>query len=70
MFVYKLIVICENNFQKYPEICTLCQKDGHSKDSCKEEQLFDFDTTLPPMEEFCKEALDSLCAQMLGEKWG
>jgi hypothetical protein len=62
------MVICGNHFQKYPEICSLCQKEGHSKDCCKEEQLSDFDATLPPMEECHKEALDKLCVQMLGEK--
>jgi hypothetical protein len=60
--------ISRNLFQKYPEICSYCQKEGHSKDQCKEEQLADFDTTLPPMEEYYKEVLDKLCAHILGEK--
>lgn len=54
--------------QKYPEICSYCQKEGHSKDQCKEEQLADFDITLPPMEEHYKEILDKLCAHTLA-KW-
>jgi hypothetical protein len=62
------MVIFGNHFQTYPEICSLCQKEGHSKEHCKEEQLLDFDTTLPPMEERYKEELDKLCADMQGEK--
>ncbi|PNF19443.1 hypothetical protein B7P43_G03611, partial [Cryptotermes secundus] len=54
--------------QEFPEICSFCQKEGHSKDQCKEEQLADFDTTLPPMEGCYKEVLDKLCAHILA-KW-
>jgi hypothetical protein len=60
--------ISRNHFQEYPEICSYCQREGHSYEQCKEEQLAEFDTTFPPLEEDYKEILDKLCALTLGEK--
>ncbi|KAJ9581297.1 hypothetical protein L9F63_023531, partial [Diploptera punctata] len=54
--------------QKLPEICSLCQKEGHYKEDCQEELVDTFEVTLPPMERFFMEALDRLCEQVL-DKW-
>ena len=69
MFVYKLVFIYSIHFQEYPEICSLCLKDGHSQDKCKEEQLTNFNADLPPLDTYHKEVLDKLCADVLGKKW-
>lgn len=54
--------------QKCPEICSVCLKDGHSKDKCKTQQLTKFDVTLPPLDMYYKDVMDKLCAHVL-EKW-
>jgi len=68
MFLYKLVFIYSIHFQEYPEICSLCLKDGHSQDKCKEEQLTKFNADLPPLDTYHKEVLDKLCADVLGKK--
>lgn len=68
MFVYKLVFIYSIPFQKYPEICSFCLKDGHSQDKCKEQQLTKFNADLPPLDVYYKEVLDKLCEDVLGKK--
>jgi hypothetical protein len=70
MFLYKLVFIYRTHFQKCPEICSVCLKDGHSKDKCKTQQLTKFDVTLPPLDMYYKDVMDKLCAHVLGKKWG
>jgi hypothetical protein len=66
--VYKLGFIYGNNFQKYPEVCSVCLKVGHSQDKCKEQQLTKFVADLPPLDTCYKEVLDGLCAHVHGKK--
>lgn len=68
MLVYKLVFMYRNHFQKYPEICSLCLKDVHSKDKCKAQLLTKFSVDLPPLDTYYKEVMDKLCAHVLGKK--
>jgi hypothetical protein len=68
MFLYKVVFIYRNHFQKYPEICSVCLKDGHSTDKCKMQQLTKFEVTLPPLDAYHKDVMDKLCAHVFGKK--
>ncbi|PSN54315.1 hypothetical protein C0J52_10699 [Blattella germanica] len=51
--------------QEFPQYCIVCQKTGHTKKTCEEINLPNFDSKLPMMTRQHREVLDSLCEDVL-----
>ncbi|XP_069694384.1 terminal uridylyltransferase 4-like isoform X2 [Periplaneta americana] len=49
--------------QKYPEYCTSCQKEGHTKENCKDNVLPPFNPALPPMTDLMRDDLNTICKE-------